>query len=86
MHSIIGTEDAGGVRADGSSNTTETDHFTEHLVEDFMRKGHKGGVRTRDFESMTASGNHPKRCRMPAGKKLPPGRYELIDGKWKKVW
>lgn len=49
MHSIIDTKDAGGVRADGSLDTTATDRYCEHMVEDFMRKGYKSSARTRDF-------------------------------------
>ena len=81
-HSIIDSKDATGLRSDGTHDTTETDRFTEGVVEDFMRKGYKGGVRTRDFESMTCHSRHPKRCRISFGKKLPAGKWKLLKGKW----
>ena len=71
-HSIIDSKDATGLRSDGTHDTTETDHYVEGIVEDFMRKGYKGGVRTRDFHPVTARG-----CGREGGK-VPGGRSAMI--------
>ena len=43
--------DAAGLTSDGAMDSTESDRFIEkEVVEDFMRKGYKGGRRTDDLK------------------------------------
>ena len=47
---MAGLKDAAGLDQHGKMDTTATDRFSEGVVEDFMRKGYKGGRRTDDLK------------------------------------